>query len=128
MNRDNTVRQAGGFIIQLMPFAEEETIEALEKTLGEITSVTSMLDSGMSPEDMIERLFAGLKPQITDCIEPVFYCNCSKERVEQALISIGKDEIKSMIEDGEEIEMKCQFCNSTYRFGIDELRTILKDR
>lgn len=128
MNRDNTVRQAGGFIIQLMPFAEEETIEALEKTLGEITSVTSMLDSGMSPEDMIERLFAGLKPQITDCIEPVFYCSCSKERVEQALISIGKDEIKSMIEDGEEIEMKCQFCNSTYRFGIDELRTILKDR
>lgn len=126
MNRDNTVRQAGGFIIQLMPFTSDEIIDRLEKTLAKISSVTSMLDQGLTPEEMIQALLGDFEPQILDTKETGFYCNCSKHRVEKALISVGRREIRSMIEDGQPIELKCHFCNSSYVFDIEELKTILK--
>lgn len=126
MDKDNTVRQAGGFIIQLMPFAEDEVITKLEENLSNVSSVTKMLDEGNTPEKMLEILLEGLEPEITDTIPAEFNCNCDKKRVEKALISIGKTEIKSMIDDGEEIEVNCQFCNSHYKFSIDELNDIYK--
>ena len=126
MDKDNTVRQAGGFIIQLMPFAEDEVITKLEENLSNVSSVTKMLDEGNTPEKMLEILLEGLEPEITDTIPAEFNCNCNKKRVEKALISIGKTEIKSMIDDGEEIEVNCQFCNSHYKFSIDELKDIYK--
>lgn len=126
MDKDNTVRQAGGFIIQLMPFAENEVITKLEENLSNVSSVTKMLDEGNTPEKMLEILLEGLEPEITDTIPAEFNCNCDKKRVEKALISIGKTEIKSMIDDGEEIEVNCQFCNSHYKFSIDELKDIYK--
>lgn len=126
MNKNNTVRRAGGFIIQLMPFAQEETIARLEENLKNITSVTELLDRGYTPQQLLEELLAGLDLEITDTVPTRFYCNCSKERVEKAIVSVGKKEIQKMIDDGEEIEVKCHFCNAAYKYSVDELKEIIK--
>lgn len=125
MNKDNTVAQAGGFIIQLMPGCQDEIIDKLEAKLSSISSVTSMLSEGKSPEDILDVLLGDMDLDILDNMPVQFYCNCSKERVEKALISIGKKEIASMIEDGETVELKCHFCNKAYHFSVDELEKIL---
>lgn len=126
MSKDNTVAQAGGFIIQLMPFAEESTIAKLEENLANITSVTTLLAQGNTPEDLVNILCKDLEPVINDTMETCFYCNCDRDRVEKALISIGKKEIREMIEEGEEIEMNCHFCNTFYKFSVDELKSMEK--
>lgn len=126
MNKENTVRQAGGFIIQMMPFATDEVISALETRLKEFTSVTSHLDAGETPEDMMAVLFEGMDYTVEDKIPTEFYCNCSKERVSKAVISVGKKELEDMIRDGEPIEVNCHFCNSHYRFTVEELKEMLK--
>ena len=126
MERDNTVRQAGGFIVQLMPFAEEETISRLEQNLGKIRSVTSMLDEGLTPEELLGLVLEGMDIQFRDTCEVEFSCSCSKERVEKALISIGREEIDKMIADGEPIEVKCHFCNKGYQFSVQELEEIVE--
>ena len=126
MNKDNTVAQAGGFIIQLMPFAGEEVIAKLEENLKDITSVTTLLSEGKTPEDLVEILCKDLDPIINDKIDTGFYCNCDRARVEKALISIGKTEIKEMIDEGKEIEMNCHFCNTSYTFSVEELKEIAK--
>ena len=124
MERDNTVKQAGGFIIQLMPFTEEEVIEKLEQNLSKVASVTSMLEAGKTPEDILYTVLDGLEVEILQTSETGFACNCSKERIEKALISIGKTDIKEMIDDGEPIEVKCHFCNTGYEFTVEELKAI----
>lgn len=124
MEKNNTVKQAGGFIIQLMPFADDEIIERLEQNLKNINSVTSILDAGNSPEQMLDIVLEGLNPEITDTMPAAFSCNCSRERVEKALISIGRKELKSMIDDGREIELNCHFCNTNYVFSVEELKNI----
>ena len=126
MNKENTVRQAGGFMIQMMPFASDEVITALEERLKDFTSVTSHLDKGETPEDMMAELFEGMDMTIEDKIPTEFYCNCSKERVEKAVISVGKKEIQDMIDEGKDIEVKCHFCNTAYKYTVDELKDILK--
>ena len=126
MEKDNTVKQAGGFIVQLMPFAEDSVIDQLEANLAKINSVTSILDAGNTPEQMLEILLEGMNPEITDTLPTSFSCNCDKARVEKALISIGKAELKEMIDDGEEIEINCHFCNKNYTFSIEELQELLK--
>ena len=126
MERDNTVRQAGGFIVQLMPFAEEETISRLEQNLGKIRSVTSMLDEGLTPEELLALVLERMDRQFRDTCEVEFSCSCSKERVEKALISIGREEIDKMIADGEPIEVKCHFCNKGYQFSVQELEEIVE--
>lgn len=126
MNRDNTVRQAGGFILQLLPGASEEIIAKLEKKLSEITSITSMLDAGKTPEMILEEILGEFGLEILDQIPTQFYCNCSKERIEKALISVGKQELQSMIDDGETIEVNCHFCNKHYPITIEELKLLLE--
>ncbi len=124
MNKDNTVRQAGGFIVQVMPFVEEKVVAHLEENIGKIDSVTKMLDKGMTPEQTLETVLEGLPVEITDTLPTRFYCNCSKERVEKAIISVGKKEIQSMIDEGKEIEVHCHFCNTSYSFSVEELKDI----
>ena len=124
MNKDNTVRQAGGFIIQLMPFAEEGVIARLEENLAKVASVTALLEEGKSPAGMLQILLNGMDPEITDTSEVFFRCNCSKERIERVLISLGKEELSDMIQEGEPIEVNCQFCNKSYSFTVDELKTL----
>ena len=126
MERNNTVRCAGGFLIQLMPFASEEVISRLEKNLSNITSVTALLDQGMTPEEMLGRVLDGFDLECTDQTECGFFCNCSKERVEKALISIGKKELEEMIVEGKPIEVNCHFCNRNYSFEVQELRELLR--
>lgn len=126
MEKNNTVKCAGGFIIQLMPFAEEKTIAQIEENLKNVTSVTAMLDKGYTPEQILEELLGNLGVEITDTIPTQFYCNCSKERVEHAVASIGRKDIQEMIDDGKDIEVKCHFCNSAYNYSVEDLKNILK--
>ena len=126
MEKDNTVKQAGGFIIQLMPFADEKIVEALEEKISGITSVTDMLSKGMTPEDILNEVLGDLGVEIKDRITPNFHCDCSRERVEKVLLSIGKKELDEMIEEGKEIELNCHFCNKNYVFSVDELKDLVK--
>ena len=126
MEKDNTVKQAGGFIIQLMPFASEEAISRLEENLSKMTSVTKMLEEGNTPEQMLQIILDGFDVEFTEEKPVQFYCNCDKERVEKALISVGKKELQAMIDDGETIEVNCHFCNTNYGFTVDELKGMYK--
>ncbi len=121
MNRDNTVRQAGGFILQLMPGTPDETIDALEKQLASVTSVTSMLDAGMSPEELLETLLAPFDPVFNEKLPLSWKCDCSKQRVEKALISLGKGELATLAIEGKPIEVACHFCGKKYAFSVDDL-------
>lgn len=123
MTKDNTVNVAGGFIIQLMPDATEETISIVEEKISTIKSVTSMLENGLDPEGIINLILGGLDPEILDKMPVRFYCNCSKERVSKALIAIGRKELDNIIEENEPIEVKCHFCNKAYNFTVDELKS-----
>lgn len=126
MNKDNTVKQAGGFIVQLLPFTDEKIIDALERKISEISSVTDLLEQGHTPESLLEYILGDFGVEITEKIPASFYCNCSKERVEKAIVSLGRKELKEMINDGKPVEVKCDFCNSAYTFSIEELKEILK--
>lgn len=125
MEKNNTVRQAGGFILQLMPFASEEVIEELERRLREFPSVTAVLQEGRSPEEMLGMLL-GESLSVTDTMPIRFHCGCDKQRVERAIISIGKKDVEEMIAEGKEIEVNCHFCNTFYHFSVEELKELLK--
>lgn len=124
VDTDCSVKQAGGFILQLMPFTSDEVIEKLEKRISEIDSVTNMLERGLTPEGILEEILGDFGLEITDTIETQFYCDCSKERVSRALSTINKKDLDDIINDGESIEVKCQFCNKAYNFEIEELKEI----
>ena len=126
LDKENFVKQAGGFIIQVMPFAEDEVIDKVEESLKHIHSVTSLLEQGMTPEDMLHHLLGDLDLEILDRIPAQYACNCSKERVAKAIASIGKADLEDMIQAGETIETNCQFCGSHYYFTTEELKTFLK--
>lgn len=124
VNPDGSVRQSGGFIIQLMPFTTDEVIAGLEKRIAEIDSVTTMLENGLTPEGILEEILGGFGLEITDTLPAAFRCDCSRERVSRSLATISRQDMDSIINDGESIEVKCQFCNRSYEFGIEELKEI----
>ena len=126
MNKDNTVRQAGGFMIQLLPGASDELIDRLEERLGELSSITALLDAGKTPEEILSDLLGDFDLEILEKKPVQFHCDCSRERVERAIVSIGKKEIREMIEKGKPIEAGCQFCNKKYSFSVEELEKLLQ--
>ena len=126
MEKDNTVKRAGGFIIQLMPFAEDGVAEKLEDKIKGKTSITSLLEQGMSPEDIINEILGEFGVEIMDTLPAEFSCNCCKDRVEKALISVGAKELNAMIQEGKPVELNCHFCNSKYTFSVEELKEILR--
>lgn len=124
MDRSNVVKCAGGFIVQLMPFAEDMVIDRLEENIRGLTSVTAVLEEGKTPEELLQIVLNGFDFEIVDILKAQFACNCNKGRIETALISIGKKELKEMIEEGREIEVNCHFCNRNYAFSVDELKKL----
>lgn len=128
MERNNTVKQAGGFIIQLMPFTDEEIIAGLEEKLATVTSVTDLLEQGHTPETLLSHILGDFGLEITDRIPTRFYCNCSKERVSKAIISIGEKDLQEMIDENKPIEVNCHFCNTNYEFTPEELRALKASR
>ena len=124
MDLDNTVAEAGGFILQLMPFADEEVIVKLEENISKVSSVTAMLQEGKTPEEILAVLLEGLDMEIVDTIPTQFYCNCSRDKVEKAIASIGKKEIDEMIAEEKPVEINCHFCNTNYEFTQEELIVI----
>lgn len=126
MSKDNTVKQAGGFIVQLMPFAEEKVITALEERIGKLTSVTDMLERGMTPEDILKEVMGDLDVEFTDKVPTQFKCNCSKDKVAGALSGISKKDLDEIINDGKEINVRCDFCNTDYKFSVEEIKSLRK--
>lgn len=126
MNKDNTVKQAGGFIIQLMPFTDDEIIDRLEKKVAEVTSVTDLLEQGATPESLLEQILGEFGLEINETMPVQYHCDCSKERVTRAIASIGRKDIQEMIDDNEPIEVNCQFCDKHYVFTTEDLKEIIK--
>ena len=126
MEKNNTVKQAGGFIIQLMPFVEDKVVDKLEEKLANVTSVTSLLDKGYSPEQILTELLGDFGLEINDTIPTGFVCDCSKDRVAKAIVSIGAKDIREMIKDGKPVEASCHFCNKNYVFSIEDLKELLR--
>ena len=125
MNKDNTVRESGGYIIQLMPDCPEETISKLEEKLKDIPSVTDLLRNGETPESILKRILGDMDLHIFENMPVAFRCNCSRERVTAALIALGRKELSNIIADGKPETLNCAFCNTDYVFTVDEMKEIL---
>ena len=121
VNPDLTVRAAGGYLIQLLPFADESCIDVLEANVNKLPPVTAMLDSGISAEDIAKSVLEGLEPEVMDSFDVSYKCDCSKERVERALISLGREELAKMAEEQDSTEVCCHFCDKKYVFSKDEI-------
>lgn len=126
MNRDNTVRCAGGFLLQLMPGTKEEVVAALEERLLGIRSVTAMLNAGRMPEQILSELLGDLGLHINEKQPVSYHCDCSRERVGRAILSIGRTELEKMLADGKPVEAGCQFCGKKYRFSAGEIGEMLE--
>ena len=121
VDRDRTVKQAGGFIIQLMPGAEEEIIADLEKKVAGIGSVTSLMEEGLSPEQMLEKILGDEDLVLTDTLSAAFCCNCSRDRVRRALEALSLKDRRELADEGKPVEVRCDFCRSSYVFSPEEL-------
>lgn len=127
VNPDLTVAKAGGYLIQLLPFASEEAISRLEKNLAEVTSVTALLEAGMTADDIAAKLMAGLDAELLDESAPAYCCDCSRERTEKMLRSLDDKTLQEMADEMPEIEVCCHFCNNKYVFTPDEVRGMMHE-
>ena len=121
VNPDLSVNSAGGYLVHVLPFADDSVIDTIEKNINGLPSVTEMLSKGVTAEEIAMRLLDGLNPNILDEAEPVYKCDCSRERVIRALISLGKDELDSMAAEQEQTKVECHFCNKEYVFTSEEI-------
>lgn len=126
VNPDLTVQCAGGFLVQLLPFADEKTISQIEENVSKITSVTDLFRSGKTPEEISLMLLEGLEPNILDEYEPKYKCDCSRERTIKILSSLSKEELENLANEQEKTEVGCHFCGKKYVFTPSELRGIKK--
>ncbi len=126
VNPDLSVKAAGGYLIQLLPFADDACIDILEKNVNSLPSVTQMLTSGVTAEEMAMKVLDGLTPNVLDEFNCAYKCDCSRERVERALVSLGKDELQKMVEEQENVEVCCHFCDKKYNFTPEEIISLKK--
>ncbi len=127
VDTDCTIKSAGGFIIQILPGAMDEDITRIEEAIGKIGEVPKLIDEGKTPEDIVKMLLDGYEIEFFDGVEPKYECDCSKERMAKALISLGKEELRAMIDEDGEAEVCCQFCNSKHKFTKDELEELAEN-
>ena len=127
MSKENTVKQAGGFIIQVMPGASDEVITQLEQKLTEVTDISGLLDEGMTPEEIIEYIMAGMNPEIMERTAASYHCGCSGARIMNALASLGKTELEKLAKEEEDVEISCHFCKKKYVFSPAEIRELLEN-
>lgn len=125
MNRENTVRRAGGFVVQLMPFADDSVITRLEENIRKISSVTSILEEDSTPEHLLQTVLDGFDLQVTSVEDVRFHCGCNSDRFERGLLLLGEKELSEIVEEGKEIDLTCQFCNRSYRFSQEKIRELL---
>ena len=128
VDTDSSVKHAGGFIVQLLPDAPEDVIELLEKKLANLEPITTMMEQGMTPEEMLLHIFEGVDIEFTEKHDVEFYCDCSKEKVKRALAAISDKDLQDIVNDDEDIEVKCYFCNTAYKFSIADIKDILSSR
>ena len=126
VNPDLTVAAAGGYLIQLLPFAPDSVIDIIEENVKKLPSVTKMFSAGMTAEEISLKVLDGLNPNVLDELSAAYKCDCSKDRVERALISMGRDELRSMAEEQENTEVACHFCNTKYNFTSEEILELSK--
>lgn len=126
VNTDYSIKSAGGFIVQMMPGADELLADVITYRLEEIPSITTLLDEGKTIKEIIEYIFDGMDLKILEEVEPEFKCNCSREKVEKALISIGEKDLKEIASEGKDEELKCHFCNASYIFTKEDIEKILQ--
>lgn len=124
---DTSIKQAGGFIIQLMPDTPDEVIDKLEENINNMPYITTLLDEGNTPEMILEIILKGLELKILDRLPVEFYCNCTKERVEKALISIGLKDLTEILEEDKKANLHCHFCNKEYSFNEEDLKGIINE-
>lgn len=125
VNPDLTCAEAGGFMIEVLPFAPDEAIDVIENNIRAMHSVTQMLSSGMSAEDIAMKALEGLEPNVLDDFDVRYHCDCSRERVERALISLGEEQLRDLAQE-ENTEVKCHFCDKAYNFSSDEIEKLSK--
>ncbi|MFC3040961.1 Hsp33 family molecular chaperone HslO [Virgibacillus xinjiangensis] len=126
VNPDHTILAAGGFIVQVMPGVEEDVITRLEEQIKFLPPISTLIREGKSPEEILQQLFGEDDLKIHENMPVEFRCRCSKERVEQAIIGLGNEEIQAMIDEDHGAEANCHFCNETYHFSEEDLRGLLK--
>ena len=124
VNPDHSIKSAGGFLVQLLPFADEKCIDIIENNMKKIRPVSAMLADGLTPEQIANMLLDGLEPEFLDSSNPVYKCTCSRKRTESVLISMGREELDSIIEDGEDTEVCCHFCGKKYIFTPEEIKIL----
>lgn len=127
VDTDYSIKASGGFIIQMMPGADELVADLLTYRLEEIDSITQMLSKGMNIEEIIKYIFEDMDLKIIDSLIPKFKCDCSRERVEKALISIGKKDLEEIYDDEKTEELKCHFCNKAYLFSHEDIGELLQN-
>ncbi|MCS0824870.1 Hsp33 family molecular chaperone HslO [Cytobacillus firmus] len=125
LNTDSTIQAAGGFIIQLMPNAEEETIRFIEERIQTIPSISSMIGNGVTPEQILQHLLGKENVSILETMPVKFRCECSRDRISNGILSLGREEIQDMIETDGQAEAQCHFCNESYYFSKEDLETLL---
>ena len=121
VDTDLSVKAAGGYLIQLLPFASEECISAIERNIANIKPISTLLDEGTSPQEIADMLLAGLNPNELDSASPIYKCDCSRQRTEEILLSIGKNELENIAAEGKETEVSCHFCGKNYVFTAAEI-------
>lgn len=128
VNPDLTVKSAGGCLVQLLPFADEKCIDTIEKNVQSMKPLSALLADGVSPQEIAMQLLSGLEPEELDKSQPVYACDCSRERTERVLISIGSDELKSIAAEGKDTSVSCHFCGKEYIFTPEQIRSLIKEQ
>ena len=127
VNGDDSILAAGGFILQIMPGAQDETISFIEDRLQKIPPVSTLIEQGLSPEELLYAVLGEDKVKVLETMDVQFNCTCSRERIESVLISLGKTELEQVREEEEETEVHCHFCNERYKFSKEDITNLIEN-